>query len=120
MTNKCIYDCSYCINRSSVFRRGRDGDFREIRQIGIESLGGNPLYAQAEVLLLALRSLAVFSGDFVLALGHLGLLARSLEGVPLTEAVLDCVHHRNLHDLVRLIGEERARSLARLMRGCLV
>ena len=51
----------------SVFRRGRDGDFREIRQIEIESLGGDPLYAQAEVLLLALRSLAVFSGDFVLA-----------------------------------------------------
>lgn len=100
----------------SVFRRGRGGDFREIRQIGIESLGGDPLYAQAEVLLLALRSLAVFSGDFVLALGHLGLLARSLEGVPLTEAVLNCVRHRNLHDLMRLIGEEQARPLTQLMR----
>lgn len=103
----------------SVFRRGGGEEFREIRQIGIESLGGAPLYAQAEVLLLALKSLAVFSDDFILALGHLGLLNRALEaaaeeGGADAGTILDCVRRRNAHDLARLVGE-RARLLSRLL-----
>ena len=103
----------------SVFRRGGGDEFREIRQIGIESLGGAPLYAQAEVLLLALKSLAAFSDDFILALGHLGLLNRALEaaagkGGPDAGAILDCVRRRNAHDLARLAGG-RARLLSCLL-----
>lgn len=99
----------------SVFRRGREGDFREIRQIGLESLGGDPPLAQAEVLLLALRSLEVLSDDFILALGHLGLLLRALGVMPLSEPILDCVRRKSPHDLARLIGSERIGLMGRLM-----
>lgn len=105
-----------CHYAESVFRRGREGDFREIRQIGLESLGGDALCAQAEVLWLALKSLAVFSADFILAVGHLGLLARAVAELPLTESVLNCIRQRNPHDLVRRVGEVRARPLIRLMQ----
>ena len=100
----------------SVFRRGREGDFREVRQVGLEYLGGAPLHAQAEVLRLALKSLAVLSDDFILALGHLGLLSRALGGTPLSDPILDCVRRKNPHDLTRLIGEDQACLLLRLMR----
>ena len=99
----------------SVFRRGREGDFREIRQIGLEYLGGAPLHAQAEVLLLALKSLAALSDDCILALGHLGLLSRALGDTPLTEPILDCVRRKSPHDLARLVGVERTGLMGRLM-----
>ncbi|RRD63612.1 ATP phosphoribosyltransferase regulatory subunit [Fretibacterium sp. OH1220_COT-178] len=99
----------------NVFRRGGDGEFREIRQIGIEYLGGGPLYPQAEVLLLALKSLAVFSDKFILAVGHLGLLNKALGDVPPSALLLDCVRRKNAHDLARLVGDGNAGVLSKLL-----
>ena len=49
--------------------------FREIMQAGLECIGDLDLCAMGEVALLAARSLAVISGDYLLDLSHLGFAA---------------------------------------------
>ena len=63
----------YCYNES-VYRMGPDGTFREIPQSGIECIGDVDEACVAEVLLLAARSLAALSADYVLSLSELTVL----------------------------------------------
>lgn len=64
----------YCYNES-VYRMGVDGSFREIPQSGIECIGNVDEACLAEVLLLAAKSLAVLSPDYVLSLSELTVLS---------------------------------------------
>ncbi len=62
----------YCEN---VYRApAAEEDMKELLQLGIEYLGEVDLYAESEVLLLALRSLAEISRDSVLCVSHMGFL----------------------------------------------
>ncbi len=63
----------YCYNES-VYRMGPDGTFREIPQSGVECIGDVDEACVAEVLLLAARSLAALSADYVLSLSELTVL----------------------------------------------
>ncbi len=66
----------------TVYRTSPAGPgFREIPQTGLECMGELDDYAMGEVLALAARSLAVISGDYVLDLGHMGLVSAALEGI---------------------------------------
>jgi len=47
-------------------------EYREINQIGIESIGCGDIYSEAEVLLLAMRTLEAVSGEYLLCVGHMG------------------------------------------------
>ena len=78
----------------TVYRtsQGSDG-FREIMQTGLECIGEIDLYAMGEVLMLAQKSLAQISDDYILDLSHLGFLTGLLEQTGL-----------NASDTAELIG----------------
>ena len=57
---------------------GSDG-FREIMQTGLECIGNIDLYAMSEVLMLAQKSLALISDDYILDVSHMGFLTGLLE-----------------------------------------
>ncbi|MDI9471410.1 MAG: hypothetical protein GX260_00500 [Tissierellia bacterium] len=98
----------------SVFRRGGvSEEFREIRQIGIEYLGGNREYPQLEVLLLAMKSLEIFGREGVLAVGHMGLLRKLIDDMAEDrDELLGLLRRKNAHDLN---AKERGKVLASLI-----
>lgn len=54
-------------------------DYREIMQAGLECVGDLTRYDIAEVVLLAVKSLALLGGRYVLDISHMGLLVAVLE-----------------------------------------
>lgn len=54
-------------------------DYREIMQVGLECIGELDLWAMAEVVLLAARSLETISSQYLLDLSHLGFVAGLLD-----------------------------------------
>lgn len=88
----------------SVYRiSARTGAYREISQTGLEVLGDVDAYHLSEVLLLAQRSLAAISSEYVLNVSHMGLLSLAMDeaGIPDGERaeVLSLVSQKNRHDL---------------------
>ncbi|MBR6259652.1 MAG: ATP phosphoribosyltransferase regulatory subunit [Oscillospiraceae bacterium] len=81
-------------------------EYEEISQMGLEYFGGIDNFAVAEVIGLALRSLAEIDEDFVLDISHMGFMGRLLEmTVPEEDAraeILDCICQKNVHDLKKL------------------
>lgn len=69
--------------------------YREIMQTGLECIGELDLTAMGEVLALAAESLALLSGEYLLDLGHMGLVSGLLEGLEET------VRARSLAELGR-------------------
>ena len=92
----------------SVYRVPRGGDdFREITQAGLEYLGDVDDYVTAEVLILALRSLAAARDRAVLEVSHLGLLSELLSPFALSEG--------EKAEAIALIGERNAHGLSQLL-----
>ncbi len=57
----------------NVFRMAHGSmEYREISQIGIESIGCGDIYSEAEVLLLALKTLELISEEYLLCVGNMG------------------------------------------------
>jgi ATP phosphoribosyltransferase regulatory subunit len=73
-------------------KAGRQG---ELYQMGLERLGGDRLRGDAEVLAIAAESLeAAGAGDFVLAVGHVGVFAGLLRGSEIDAAALEALRER--------------------------
>lgn len=92
----------------NIYRASQDSQsFREMKQTGLECMGDVGLYDTFEVTMLAVRSLAAISGDYVLQVSHMGLIESFLEPIPenLRNAVLQCMGHKNLHELRQLCEE---------------
>lgn len=87
--------------KESVYR-----DYREILQTGLECVGDLGAYEIAEVVALALKSLALLGGRFVLNLSHMGLVSGILDSCGLAgeekRQAAACLRQKNLHDLRRL------------------
>ena len=65
-----------------VYRTTSGGDgFREIMQIGLESIGNIDMFSQCEVIMLALESLKSISEEYLLDMSHMRLLEGLLESV---------------------------------------
>jgi ATP phosphoribosyltransferase regulatory subunit len=65
----------------NVYRvSGNTSDFKEIMQSGIECIGEVELYDKYEVIMLAVKSLNLIGGDYLLNLSHLGILTEILSG----------------------------------------
>lgn len=75
----------YCEN---VFRVDASRECKEIRQMGLEYIGGQGIYCEAEVLSLALESLAAISGEYVLDISHMGFVQHVLSNCGLRD---ECV-----------------------------
>ena len=82
--------------------------FREIMQMGLECVGDLDLVAMGEVLLLAVKSLEAISGDYLLDVGHLGLVAGLLDAARAPE------QHRG--QLLERMGEKNVPALTACCR----
>ena len=93
----------------SVFRiMPGSGECRELKQMGLESIGPGDLTQQAEVVLLAMKSLHAVSGDYVVTLGHMGLVCAVLEqaALPISRAqAIDLLRRKSMPELERLVRE---------------
>lgn len=88
---------------------------KEIPQTGLECVGDLKRYEIAEVVLLAVKSLALLGENFVLDLSHMGLIAAVLDdcGVTDRQRALRCLRQKNAHELSGLAArsEEKLRWL---------
>lgn len=84
-------------------------DYWEIMQAGLECVGDLTQYDIAEAVLLAVKSLDLLGGRYVLDISHMGLLAAVLERCGFDEGkqkrAMTCLRQKNTHDLRQLCGE---------------
>lgn len=77
--------------------------YKEIRQIGLERIGEIDTYAIYETLMLAIKSLALISDDFVLDISHMGIVSAIMEEVGVPEAargdIIECIGEKNPHGI---------------------
>ena len=88
----------------------RTHQYKEIMQAGLECVGDIDFYDLFETVLLAAKSLAVISEDFVLDVSHLGILTAVLDDVGGGEGfrreAAVCIAGKNRHDLKKLCSAE--------------
>ncbi len=101
--------------------------FKEIMQAGLECIGDLNDYEIAEVVLLAVKSLALVSKNYVLDISHMGLVAAMLEdsglsyeGKGMAHAFL---HQKNSHELRAVcqaegLPEDKTNKLCALIDCC--
>lgn len=96
--------CQKLYYNEKVYRpSGETHSFREITQTGLECIGEIDLYTLCEVLSLAAKSLSSVSDDYVIDVGHVGILDRAfvacgIEG-GLREKLTALIGEKNLHEL---------------------
>ncbi len=87
-------------------------DYREILQTGLECVGDLGSYEIAEVVLLAVKSLALLEHRFVLDISHMGLIGAVLSSCGLTDKqqtqAMECLRRKNAHELQALCRENPA------------
>ena len=98
-------------------------DYREIMQAGLECVGDLTDYDIAEAVLLAVKSLDLLGGRYVLDISHMGLLAAVLERCGFDEGkqkqAMACLRQKNTHDLKALCGEnEDAWEVLQALSAC--
>ncbi len=85
------------------------GSFKEIMQAGLECIGDVDAAQTGEVLLLAAKSLAEISSDFVLEVSQLGILTALIEKITdsksVFSALLDCVNEKNIHGIDEVLTQ---------------
>lgn len=84
----------------NVFRQRQGSrEYSEISQIGLENIGADDAYRDGETLLLALKSLALLSEDYLLCVGHMGVVAAAMDWCGLVEGqaeeVLELLRQKN-------------------------
>lgn len=80
--------------------------FKEIMQTGLECIGDIDLYSMTEVVLLAVRSLAAVSENYILDLSHLGIVSALVNELPASadekKKVIACIGEKNPHGIKEL------------------
>ncbi len=102
----------------NVYRiSGSSRAYREIMQTGLECIGDIDDYAITEVLMLAEKSLALISADYVLDVSHLDIVSAALDDMKVDEAtraaLLAAVGEKNLPAIKSLVPD--AALLSRLV-----
>ena len=109
-----------CYSENVYRASGAAGSFREIMQAGLECIGDLDSYDRFEVVALAVKSLALLGGDYVLSLSHLGLLTALLKSLGqdglLRREAERCIAGRSVHELEALgraagLAEDRVAEL---------
>ena len=96
--------CGRYYYQENVYRPSQESHtFREISQMGLECIGAVDDAAAAQVVSLALRSLALTGRDFVLEISHMGFVTGLFDAMGAQEAVrprlLTCIRDKNVHEL---------------------
>ena len=112
----------------NVFRVSKGThSFKEIMQAGLECIGDLHSYEIAEVVLLAVKSLALISKNYVLDISHMGLVAAMLDDSGLSYegkgAAHTFLHQKNAHELRAVceaegIAEDKILKLCSLINCC--
>ena len=97
-------ECKKYYYTEQICRPSRESHtFSEISQMGLECIGAVDDAAAAQVVSLALRSLALTGRDFVLEISHMGFVTGLFDAVGAQEAVrprlLTCIRDKNVHEL---------------------
>lgn len=95
--------------------------YKEIMQTGLECIGDINGDSEAEVIILAIKSLSLISNDFVLDLSHVGLVSALLDGFSLEgeqrKSALNAIVAKNGDLLKEVCGEELFGSLKCLIKS---
>lgn len=88
----------------NVFRMQQaGGEFSEINQMGLEFIGGDNSYSEAEVAILALRSLEAIDDDYILNVAHMGFVAALFDYLEIPEIdrnkCLNLIKQKNTHGI---------------------
>jgi ATP phosphoribosyltransferase regulatory subunit len=98
-TKKLFYD-------EKVYRMSSVGGVDEVRQIGVEVIGGVDDAVQAEILTLIKGTLSAFGESFVVDISHVGIIEGVLKELGVfgedREQALKCLAEKNLHDFKKL------------------
>ena len=94
----------------NVFRlEQHSGEYREISQIGLEYIGADTGYAEAEVIGLAIDSLSIISDNFMLDLSHMGYISGLISALELnskqSDVILSMLKEKNLGGIEMLSAE---------------
>lgn len=101
----------------TIYRRVREtGEFRELKQIGVECFGSKDDYSNLEIIQLALESLHAIDNNYILSVSHLGFLGGLLNELPngnsnIKQQILSFISEKNTHDLERLLIENKTPQL---------
>ncbi len=95
-------------------------EYRELRQVGVECIGDVDIRTEAELIIMALSSLATVSAEYILDLSHIGLVLGLMEAAGLSPAeqqqVGDYIVHKNVLRLQTFVTEHGVpKALAGLM-----
>ena len=103
-------------NDENEFRMKKsDGEVREIGQTGLEYIGADDAYAEAEVVILAAKSLVLLDENYLLNIGHMGFLTGIFDDLNLSEEFLNALAGKNRASLAAICGdEELAQTLCTL------
>ena len=118
-------ECKRFYYNEEVCRPSRESHtFQTIRQMGLECMGAVDAAAQAEVVCLALQSLAALEVPTVLEVSHMGFVTGLLDALQVPESargrLLELLNQKNAHELhaaalAEGLDEEAARSLCALL-----
>ena len=85
----------------------QSGGYKEVNQLGLESIGKLDAYSCYEVLALAKETLAAISENHRMQLSHIGFWVALLDGLNIEESIrkelFSCVHGKRLHELKALL-----------------
>lgn len=83
--------------------------FKEIMQTGLECIGKIDMYSICEVIMLAVKSLAIISPSYILDISHLGIISGLMEEYIFDESVqkdiYKCIGEKNSHSLKEICSE---------------
>ncbi len=115
----------------NVFRNdSANRECREISQIGLEYIGANGVYAESEVICLALKSLEQIDENYLLDISHIGFLTSFLSGCGFSQTdfpeVFTALERKSENALIKLCekkgisaeNSERLCSLCRCKSDC--
>lgn len=86
------------------------GEYKALKQIGIEVMGQSTLYMNLEVIAMALDALACIDETYILDISHSGFLAGLFQSVNLSEStceqLISAIDKKSIHDIELILGQE--------------
>ena len=109
----------------NVYRVSKNSQgFREIQQVGLETLGNVDDYSILEVLQLAAKSLEAISDDCILEISHLGVMTALTEDLTAQQKaeIFRCIGSKSVHELAKVCREagvaEETAQLLKVLASC--
>lgn len=82
---------------------------KEIRQVGLEYIGGNDIFSEYEVISLAAESLSFLERNFIIDISHMKFIAHVLDLFELSsyqrKEILSLIEQKSTHELERILDK---------------